>query len=88
MPILSDLLISRGIKPSRLDKQKRCDICRRHGPELYEGYQCNERVCGDLWGELSDLHWRSQQTGTKKSRGILGNTPANLLDRFLGKKPR
>ena len=71
MQILADLLIARGIKPAELDKQKRCDICRRHGPLLRDDYACTETICRELWGDLADAHWKKAEPDERDGKGVM-----------------
>ena len=84
MPILSDLIISRGIDPSALDKHKRCDICRKNGPEILNDYRCCEEVCRKLWGDLAELHWKESEPVDGDSRGsIRSKLDPNRITRYL-----
>ena len=84
MQILSDLLISRGIDPAGLDKHKRCDICRKHGPDLHQDYSCSEPICRILWGDLADLHWKESASEEKGSSSSLRKKlDPNKLTRYL-----
>lgn len=71
MQILADLLIARGIKPSELDKQRRCDICRKYGPLLRDDYACTETVCRELWGDLADAHWKKAEADRRDEKGVV-----------------
>jgi len=85
--ILSDLLISRGIDPVALDKQKRCEVCRSNGPRLHENYACSEGVCRGLWGDLADLHWAKAGGRRKKDiKEVFRDVRGTLLDKTLGRK--
>jgi hypothetical protein len=83
LQILSDLLISRGIKPSELSKEKRCKVCREYGPDLHESYTCTEAVCSELWGSLAREHWRPQEPPKKDIKEVFRDAPNALLDAFL-----
>ena len=85
MPILSDLLVSRGVDPASLENYKRCDICRRHGPKVLKSYACTEEVCRELWGDLADRHWKSTDQRKKDIRGELQAVARTLLNRILGR---
>ncbi len=87
MQILSDLLISRGIDPERLERHKRCEVCRRNGPQLYEGYACSERVCRDLWGDLADRHWTKAGKPRKKDiKEVFSELAGTLLEGIFGRR--
>lgn len=86
MQLLSDLLISRGIDPSTLEKDERCRICRIHGPELHDNYECSEEVCHDLWGELGRLHWETNTEREKKDiKEVFRESTKAVLDTVLGR---
>jgi len=82
LPILSDLLISRGIDPVGLDKHKRCDVCRKHGPDLQEDYSCSKNVCTMLWGELAEIYWKEPE-GDESGSSLRKKLDPNRLTRYL-----
>ena len=85
MPILSDLLVARGIKPAQLEKRKRCEICRKNGPALRKSYACTETICRELWGDLADAHWRKMEPGERNEKGMAGKIGDQL--RLRGRIP-
>ncbi len=87
MNLLSHLLLSRGIDPSSLEKEERCRICRKYGPQLDDQYECSEQVCYELWGDLSMLHWEKESDEEKKDiRDVFRGATETLLDTFLGRR--
>ena len=85
MPILSDLLLSRGVKPDSLENYERCEICRKHGPAVLPSYVCSEEVCRELWGDLADRHWKKKEQRKKDIRADIQALARTLLNRILGR---
>jgi hypothetical protein len=83
LPILSDLLISRGIDPAGLDKHKRCDVCRKHGPDLHPDYSCSKPVCSTLWGDLADIYWKESEDGDGSGSSLREKLDPNRLTKYL-----
>jgi len=87
--LLSDLLMAQGVDPAKLEKHKRCEVCRSHGPQLLEHYTCSEEVCTELWGEkISLIHWSKQSEGKKDIKEVFLQRSRTLLGAVLGRNKR